>query len=65
MGLGPFSSPIGLGLCAVCGVCDVQMKHVIGPMTKHLVVIVADLVLLSGFRGLTTWMRRHLRRGNH
>jgi C4-dicarboxylate transporter DctM subunit len=64
MGLGGFSPPIGLGLYATCGVCDVQMKHVIGPMTKQLVVIVAGLVLLSAFPGLTTWLPQHMGYGN-
>jgi TRAP-type C4-dicarboxylate transport system permease large subunit len=53
MGLGLFSPPIGLGLYATYGVCEVRMKHAIGPMIKHLVVIVAGLVLFSAFSGLS------------
>jgi hypothetical protein len=40
------------------------MKHVIGPMAKQLVVIVAGLVLLSAFPGLTTWLPQHMGYGN-
>jgi tripartite ATP-independent transporter DctM subunit len=58
MGLGLFSPPVGLGLYATCGVCDVQMKNVIRPMMKYLVVLVAGIVLLAAFPSVTTWLPR-------
>jgi TRAP-type C4-dicarboxylate transport system permease large subunit len=56
MGLGLFSPPIGLGLYATCGVCGVQMKDVIVPMTKYLAVIVVGIVVLAFVPSLTTWL---------
>ena len=55
-----FSPPIGLGLYSTRDVSDVEMKRVIAPMTKHLVVIVAGLVMFSAFSGLTTWLPQHM-----
>ncbi|HXP96031.1 MAG TPA: TRAP transporter large permease subunit [Telmatospirillum sp.] len=56
MGLGLFSPPIGLGLYAICGVCGVQMKDVIVPMTKYLAVIVVGIIILAFVPSLTTWL---------
>ncbi len=56
MGLGLFSPPIGLGLYATCGVCGVQMKDVIVPMSKYLAVIVVGIIVLALVPSLTTWL---------
>lgn len=58
MGLGLFSPPIGLGLYATCGICGVQMKDVIRPMTKYMAVIVIGIAVLAVAPALTTWLPR-------
>ena len=58
MGFGLFSPPVGLGLYATCGVCGVEMKHVIRPMLKYLAVLAVGLALLAAVPDLTTWLPR-------
>ena len=64
MGFGLFSPPIGLGLYATCGVCGVDMKNVIRPMAKYLVVLAIGLAVLAAVPDLTTWLPRAMGYGN-
>lgn len=64
MGFGLFSPPIGLGLYATCGVCGVDMKNVIRPMAKYLVVLAIGLAVLAVVPDLTTWLPRAMGYGN-
>ncbi|WP_312980824.1 TRAP transporter large permease subunit [Atlantibacter sp.] len=56
MGFGLFSPPIGLGLYTTCAICGVEMKNVIRPMVKYLLVSMAGIILIALFPFLSTWL---------
>ena len=56
MGFGLFSPPIGLGLYTTCAICGVEMKNVIRPMVKYLMVSMVGIVLIALFPFISTWL---------
>ncbi len=56
MGFGLFSPPIGLGLYTTCAICGVEMKHVIRPMVKYLVVSLFGIIVIAMVPTITTWL---------
>ncbi|MDR3412997.1 MAG: TRAP transporter large permease subunit [Formivibrio sp.] len=56
MGLGLFSPPIGLGLYSTCAICGVEMKHVIRPMFKYLIIVAIGLLIVAFVPALTVWL---------
>ncbi|WP_054181158.1 TRAP transporter large permease subunit [Trabulsiella odontotermitis] len=56
MGFGLFSPPIGLGLYTTCAICGVEMKNVIRPMVKYLVVSLFGIILIAMIPIITTWL---------
>jgi len=56
MGFGLFSPPIGLGLYTVCAICGVEMKNVIRPMVKYLLVSLSGIILIALLPILSTWL---------
>ncbi|KNC91680.1 TRAP transporter large permease subunit [Trabulsiella odontotermitis] len=56
MGFGLFSPPIGLGLYTTCAICGVEMKNVIRPMVKYLMVSLFGIILIAMIPIITTWL---------
>lgn len=56
MGFGLFSPPIGLGLYTTCAICGVEMKYVIRPMVKYLMVSLFGIIVIALVPTLTTWL---------
>jgi len=56
MGFGLFSPPIGLGLYTTCAICGVEMKNVIRPMIKYLLVSLFGIILVALIPALSTWL---------
>ena len=49
MGLGLFAPPIGLGLFATCAITETDMRGVVRPMSKYLLVLFVGL-MAAGLR---------------
>ncbi|AHF77382.1 TRAP dicarboxylate transporter subunit [Sodalis praecaptivus] len=58
MGFGLFSPPIGLGLYTTCAICGVEMKNVIRPMIKYLLVSLGGIILIALIPTISTWLPR-------
>lgn len=58
MGLGLFSPPIGLGLYSTCAICGVDMKDVIRPMLKYLVIVAIGTLIVAFVPDFTVWLPR-------
>lgn len=56
MGFGLFSPPIGLGLYTTCAICGVEMKNVIRPMVKYLMVSLFGIILIAMIPIITIWL---------
>ena len=56
MGFGLFSPPIGLGLYTTCAICGVEMKNVIRPMVKYLLVSLVGIIIVALIPELSTWL---------
>jgi len=56
MGFGLFSPPIGLGLYTTCAICGVEMKNVIRPMVKYLLVSLVGIIVIALIPELSTWL---------
>ncbi|MCT4702149.1 TRAP transporter large permease subunit [Enterobacteriaceae bacterium H20N1] len=56
MGFGLFSPPIGLGLYTTCAICGVEMKNVIRPMVKYLLVSLFGIILIALIPTISTWL---------
>lgn len=56
MGFGLFCPPIGIGLYTTCAVCKVEMKNIIKPQLKYLVVTFGGLLLITFLPILSTWL---------
>lgn len=56
MGFGLFSPPIGLGLYTTCAICGVEMKNVIRPMVKYLLVSLFGILLVALIPVISTWL---------
>lgn len=56
MSFGLFCPPIGLGLYTTCAICGVEMKNVIRPMAKYLMVVLAGIIIVALFPSITTWL---------
>jgi TRAP-type C4-dicarboxylate transport system permease large subunit len=59
MGLGLFSPPFGLGLCATCAMTGTRVEDVSRRMLKYLALLVVMLVLLILVPSISLWLPRH------
>ncbi|WP_020070555.1 TRAP transporter large permease [Paraburkholderia caledonica] len=59
MGLGLFSPPFGLGLCATCAMTGTRIEDVSRRMFKYLALLVVMLVLLVLVPSISLWLPRH------
>jgi tripartite ATP-independent transporter DctM subunit len=60
MGLGLFAPPVGLGLFATCAITETEVKNVVRPMLKYLVVLAAGLLALILVPQFSLWLPRML-----
>ena len=60
MGLGLFAPPVGLGLFATCAITGTEVKNVVRPMLKYLVVLAAGLLVLILVPQFSLWLPRVL-----
>ncbi len=56
MGFGLFCPPIGIGLYTTCTVARVEMKNIVKPMRKYLMVSFAGILLVTFVPQLATWL---------
>jgi tripartite ATP-independent transporter DctM subunit len=63
LGLGTFAPPLGVGLYATCSICRVKMDAVVRPFIPYWLVIVAGVVVLILFPGLSLWLPHHVIHG--
>ena len=59
MGLGLFAPPIGLGLFATCAITGTDMRGVVRPMAKYLLVLFVGLMLLVFVPQFSLWLPFH------
>jgi TRAP-type C4-dicarboxylate transport system permease large subunit len=60
MGLGLFSPPLGLGSYATCAIAGTDVRRLIGPMLKYLVVLLVGLLVLIVAPEFSLWLPRRL-----
>ncbi len=59
MGLGLFAPPIGLGLFATCAITGTDLRGVVRPMSKYLLVLLCGLILLVFVPQFSLWLPFH------
>ncbi len=56
MGFGLFSPPVGLGLFATCSITGTELKNVVRPMAKYLLVLFVALLVLVFVPAFSLWL---------